>query len=350
MAKDKEQPIFQALGVDDFGSTRPDDFDGAIKGARYIAFKWPNSQYGHALYAEITFLPDPDSGFEEFSEVYKVGSLKFNFPSLDGKTLAGPEDISIEDYETLADDPEAEIEEGMEELYKGPFVVTVAKSGADRKLPNSHWSQFMKAVKDLYPPDDPEADPDGTSFPTQLNIDAMLAGYRFHFLRVDEDSTKRKKKDNGKGPFQIHVPTDALGKDDSLAADDSAASKKSSKAKPAPAAAKKSKPKPEPEEEEDEDTDSDLEDLEDTDTEDSAEDTEDEDESDESRYIGMIKTILAGAKKGEGMTTQAIIARFVGTAKTPSDKSAGMKLIQTPKWMQAADKPWKLKEGKYYPK
>jgi hypothetical protein len=350
MAKtDKEQPIFQALGVDDFGSTRPDDFDGAIKGARYIAFKWPNSQYGHALYAEITFLPDPDSGFEEFSEVYKVGSLKFNFPSLDGKTLAGPEDISVDDYETLADDPEAFIPEGEEELYKGPFVLTIVKDRdkkTDRKLPNSHWSQFMKAVKDLYPPDDPEADPDGTSFPTQLNIDAMLAGYRFHFLRVDEDNTKRKKKDNGKGPFQILVPTDALGKDDSLAADDGD-SKKSSKAKPAPAAAKKNKPKPEPEEDEDEDTETDLEDLDDTEAD---ADEEDAEESDESRYINMIRGILGSAKKGEGMTTQAIIARFVGTAKTPSDKSAGMKLIQTPKWMQAADRPWKLKEGKYYPK
>lgn len=350
MATKSNQPTFYALGVDEFGPGFADDFDGTIKvgSPRYLAYKYPNSQYGHNLFAEFVVVPDADSGFDEFTVKYKAGSLKQNYPSPDGRSLAGPDDISVDDYEQLADDPEAFIEEGQEDLYSGPFAVTTRKEG---KLPPSDWQQFMDSVKKCYPPDDPENDPDGTSFETKPNIDEMLSGYRFHFLRMAQDSSRQRKKsgDDKKGgrEFLILCATEALGKEETVKgkkSDKSSNVKDSTKAKP--------KSKPVVEEEEDDELEGIEEETEETEVEeeetDDTTDDGDDDDDNEANYTKIIKSIIAASK--DGITRQRLSAESLNKVKTASEKSELVKLIGNVKWMQDKARPWRVKDGKYVAK
>jgi hypothetical protein len=124
----------------------PDDFDGQIARARYVPWTYPDRSIDHYVLAlKVDFAPDPDSGFEPFSEYFGAGNKSlFNFvPSMDGENPAGQ---TLEVYRQLATG-EVDIDKEDEVAMGGVYAKQIGK--AEVLNTNSKLSEFTTAIHEV---------------------------------------------------------------------------------------------------------------------------------------------------------------------------------------------------------
>jgi hypothetical protein len=234
---------YAPIAVDEFGSSRPDDFDATWIDSYAAIHKSAKEKYG--VYVDIVLQIDGiDEPYTEKTYLDYLGNQagdKINLaPSKDQKTFAG---ASEEDLLALVND-EGTLSEDQEHEHTGPYVIGTAK-----KLRPGAWSQMVESIKRLYPdPNNPE-DVSKTVFPplldpgTKYRLD-FPKGYRFHFMRLPQDANiKRKSKnkeggDTGGNEFLVLCATQAHGPaEGGTKAGSKASAKPVSGSTPAPAAA-----------------------------------------------------------------------------------------------------------------
>lgn len=180
------------LDPDAFATGRADNFEGVIVSALAYPYVGPNSQDNkHYFYVGIRIQPNPDSGFDEFTESYFAGYLNAGYPSKDGKTPAGG---THEAYQALA------AGKGNLDEKDGPAV------GPDRHVIPNHpnvgtfvlgkyakglsWHLFCEAMRDC--------DEKGIIDKSSPGVD-FCVGARCHFNRVPqkpkETASASAKKD-----------------------------------------------------------------------------------------------------------------------------------------------------------
>lgn len=190
---------FSPIRVDEFGSSKPDDFDALVLDGYAVIRKSQKEKYG--LYVEwvlqIDGMDQPYIERDYLGFLANQQQTRVNFaPSKDGKTFANG--ASEEDILSLVTGegklkPEEEIE------YSGPYII-----GTGKKLQPGNWSQRVDTIKRLFPdPEHPEDINKHTFAPLndpklQVRFD-FAKGHRFHFVRLDQDNKKGSKKDKEGG-------------------------------------------------------------------------------------------------------------------------------------------------------
>lgn len=180
------------MDPDAFATGRADNFDGVIVSAYAYPYVGPNSQDNkHYLFVGVRIQPDPESGFDEFTESYFAGYLNSGYPSKDGKTPAGG---THDGYLALSGG------KGNLDEKDGPCV------GQDRHVIPTHpnvgtfvlgkyakglsWHLFCEAMRDC--------DEKGIIDKSSPGVD-FCVGARCHFNRVPqkpkETATGSAKKD-----------------------------------------------------------------------------------------------------------------------------------------------------------
>lgn len=208
---------FSPIRVDEFGSSKPDDFDATVLDGYAVIRKSQKEKYG--LYVErvlqIDGMDQPYIERDYLGFLSNQQQTRVNFaPSRDGKTFANG--ATEEDILSLVTGegklkPEEEIE------YSGPYII-----GTGKKLQPGNWSQFVETVKRLFPdPDHPE-DVTKTTFAPLLDPKLQVRfdfarGHRFHFVRLPQDDKikrgKNKDKEGGdtSGDFTVLCAQAYLG-------------------------------------------------------------------------------------------------------------------------------------------
>jgi hypothetical protein len=207
---------FSPIAIDDFGTSKPDDFDAVVLDTYAAIHVSQKGKYG--LYVDrvlqIDGIDEPYIERDYLDFLANQQGTRINLvPSKDGTSIAGG--ATEEDILALVSGegkikPEEEIE------YTGPYVV-----GTATKLRPSNWSQFVISVKRLFPdPNNPE-DVNKTTFAplnnpnTKVRFD-FAKGHKFHFQRLDQDANLRRKnkdKEGGgdTGEFKVLCATAYLG-------------------------------------------------------------------------------------------------------------------------------------------
>lgn len=255
----------------------PDDFDGVITKAVFAPTNYDGKMDHYVLAALITYKPDPETGMDEFTQIYSVGDLQFFAPSKDGEE---PVDL----------------ENGEGEDLEGYFVVPV---GERKQLANS--SNFAVYVKHLE-----ACEFTGLSETSSLE---SLEGIYGHFNQIElpkrsgiivQDDSKRK------GPKTLLCMTELKEAPKATKGAKSTAKATSTKAK--------GKPAPEPEEEEEE----------------SGEETM------ESRVGEVIVAALAEADDNE-LPKSKLVSLVVKGFKDAKEKAAAVKVVSDDKYLLSGD-------------
>lgn len=193
-----------AMDPDSFSTGRPDGFVGTILGTYAYPYKGKSSTDGK-YYLNIGWViqPDPDSGFDLFTESYSAGFLNQAVPSKDNKVPAGGSD---EDYIALSNgksdglDTPAIDDSGMvipKHDNVGEYVLGAISRGRS-------WEQAVRALIDS----DTKKLAD-FSTPGYLGF---ANGLRCRFDRVPQEGAGKKKE--GEKEYKVLVPTEVLGKGD----------------------------------------------------------------------------------------------------------------------------------------
>jgi hypothetical protein len=130
MARKKKQVVAASLNPDEMSSGLADDFDGEITKARFVPWNYAGKMDEYVLAAAITFTPDEESGFEEFTEYFSAGKLEDFQPSEDGEE---PVDLDSWDGEDV---------EEVEGVYAVPVGRRTQLSGG------SNVAHFIRAMLD----------------------------------------------------------------------------------------------------------------------------------------------------------------------------------------------------------
>lgn len=291
------------------GSGRPDDFDATIVSNKFRFKRYSENTFKHGIFAEIGLQID---GEEEiyYEQQMIAGPTNYEGTALnlvispDGKHLAGPPDVTKEDWLALGrGDDGATMVTGTEDSYTGNFLVSLRQGWTPKY--HAH-AQLLDSIKMLYP--DPN-DPKGTLFPLSPGADSIV-GYRFHFKRLPQDDRmkSKKKKDDGKPQqeYTVLCATDALGKVEVKSGGKKTTAKPASASAPATAAA-----------------------------------STDDGDSFESRLETAILELLSE----DSQPLTELRSQVLNSFKSGADKGAAIKLINNAKWMSNADRPWTNNNG-----
>lgn len=209
-----------SMHPDSFGSA---GFQGGIATMTNTHLRpWcsPNSETGkHMLFAFSTLITEDGEQYEVKWQFGWFGEQKPSkigqnwYPSKDGRSVAGPDNLSIEEiteeYATLAaGGTGVKIKEGDEHLYEGPIPVNFSRNPPP--FPRKEWAQFVVSVTQIPELQDPK-DPKVCTFP--FSDDGSVAcfdGHKFMFDRAD----KLYKSKNEKGDFKVIIPTQYFGLDE----------------------------------------------------------------------------------------------------------------------------------------
>lgn len=171
---------------DSFAAGQPDKFIGTVVSALAYPYVGAESKDNkHYGFVGWRIIPDEDSGFEEFTQSYLGFYLNRGVPSKDGQSPAGASD---EDFEALS---------------KGKGNLDTPCLGQDRHVIEDHANvgpyvlgQFIKhgPVDQLYEAVT-ECDTKGQLKPNG-RLD-FVAGARFRFDLLKDESPKAKKRDDG---------------------------------------------------------------------------------------------------------------------------------------------------------
>lgn len=294
------------------GSGRPDDFDATIVSNRFRLKRYSDNTYKHGIYAEIGLQIDGEDEIY-YEQQMIAGPTNYEGTALnlvispDGKHLAGPPDVTKEDWLALGrGDEGTTMVAGTEDSYTGNFLVSLRQGWTPKY--HAH-AQLLDSIKMLYP--DPN-DPKGTTFPLTPAADSIV-GYRFHFKRLPQDERMKSKKKDGKPQqeYTVLCATDALGK-----VEVKGVGKKTTAATAKPANASASA------------------------TTATAATTDDGD-SFESRLEAAILELLDENPKPLTELRSQILNSF----KTGADKGSAIKLVNNAKWMGSDARPWTNNDG-----
>lgn len=299
------------------GSGRPDDFDATIVSNRFRLKRYSDNTFKHGIFAELGLQIDGEDDIY-YEQQMIAGPTNFEGTALnlvispDGKHLAGPPDVTKEDWLALGrGDEGTTMVAGTEDTYTGNYLVSLRQGWTPKY--HAH-AQLLDSIYMLYP--DPN-DPKGTSFPRNPAADSLV-GYRFHFKRLAQDErmkSKKKNKDNKPEPeYTVLCATDALGK-----VEVKSGGKKSTSAikTNAPVAATSSNNAT------------------------ATFATSDDAESFDSRLENAILELLG--ETPQELTT--LRSQVLNSFKSGADKGAAIKLINNAKWMSSSDRPWTFDNG-----
>lgn len=188
---------------DDFSLGRADKFVGVITSALNLPYRGKNSKDGK-FYCTVglRFMPEEDSGYEPFTELYQAGFLNEVIPSKDGENPAG---ASIEDYLALAagkGDLEKPCVDGSGNVIESsPYVGPHALGQYSKKR---SWRQFGEALRDADEKSVVDSSAPGLGY---------LVGLKCRFDRVRQtgvDGQPLPTKEGEQG-FTVLVPTTVYG-------------------------------------------------------------------------------------------------------------------------------------------
>ena len=197
------------MDPDEFSSGRPDAFIGTILGTYAFPYKGKNSSDGK-FYLNCGWLiqPDPDSGFDLFTESYNAGFLNQAVPSKDNASPAGASD---DDYIALSNgkygggDPleKPVMDEHYNVIPSSPYVgeYVLGKLSKGRS-----WEQAVLAMRD--------ADTKGLADFSKPGFLGFGNGLRCRFDRVPQTSSGKAPAapKEGQREFKVLVPTEVLGR------------------------------------------------------------------------------------------------------------------------------------------
>jgi hypothetical protein len=303
MAKtQKEQPKFNVMSThpDDFGSSRPDNFIATVLDELFALRPSSRKKEGqpfpsHHLYVNLTFEMEDGSEYKESVFVTTILDMndpsKINYaPSPDQAHLAGPDDANtVDDYIALATG-QAEIEDGKEDEYQGPYCV-----GYGTKIPQGACWQLHETFKVRL-----EEDGQDTEFLRTQRSDVMK-GYKLQFARLDQDpKIKRSPKEGEKDQnFKVLSVVDIV--------ESPKKSKKASKEETKSTTSKTTK-------------------------KDSAKDDDDIESLVENAVLALLP------EDNSSVTKKSILPEVLNALG--DQKGQGIKLMNNMKWLNSTDRPW----------